>query len=182
MSELLNLPATVTLAVVVVVIVLAITTVFCVALLRALPPDVPRIIEPFSQLCTAIVNWMTVRHVYSKGMSRMRHPSRAQVLVEFLDIDLSRYVQANAVFGIKFETVNCPTHGEKTVVQDSRRCRGCPCEIAYLQFNTTPGRRRRYCSPACRQSAYRRRKKAKTAASLAESAANSNSDTKEPAA
>ncbi|WP_236740081.1 hypothetical protein, partial [Mycobacteroides abscessus] len=59
LSELLNLPATVTLAVVVVVIVLAITTVFCVALLRALPPDVPRIIEPFSQLCTAIVNWMT---------------------------------------------------------------------------------------------------------------------------
>jgi len=124
----------------------------------------------------------TVRHVYSKGMSRMRHPSRAQVLREFVDIDLSRYVQANAVFGIKFETVNCPTHGEKTVVQDSRRCRGCPCEIAYLQFNTTPGRRRRYCSPACRQSAYRRRKKAKTAASLAESAANSKSDKKEPAA
>lgn len=43
----------------VVVVVLAITVVFCVALLRALPPDVPRIIEPFSQLCTAIVGWVT---------------------------------------------------------------------------------------------------------------------------
>lgn len=80
----------------------------------------------------------TVRNVYSKAMSRMRHPSRSQVLREFVGIDLSRYVQANAVFGIKFQTVNCPTHGEKTVVEDSRRCRGCPCEIAYLQFNTTP--------------------------------------------
>lgn len=71
LSELLNLPATVTLAVVVVVIVLAITTVFCVALLRALPPDVPRIIEPFSQLCTAIVNWMTgMRFRGKRGQGR----------------------------------------------------------------------------------------------------------------
>ncbi|SHU27437.1 Uncharacterised protein [Mycobacteroides abscessus subsp. abscessus] len=59
MSESLNLPVTVTVAVVVVTVVLAIAAVFCVALLRALPPDVPRIIEPFSQLCTAIVGWVT---------------------------------------------------------------------------------------------------------------------------
>ncbi|SIE09483.1 RNA polymerase sigma factor SigB [Mycobacteroides abscessus subsp. abscessus] len=108
----------------------------------------------------------TVRRVYSTAMSRMRHPSRSQVLRDFLDIDLSRYVQADAVFGIKFETVNCPTHGQKAAVQDSRRCLACPCEIAYLRFNTTPGRRRRYCSPACRQSAYRRRKNTAVAASL----------------
>ncbi|WP_323753504.1 RNA polymerase subunit sigma, partial [Mycobacteroides abscessus] len=100
----------------------------------------------------------TVRHVYSKAMSRMRHPSRSQVLREFVDIDFSRYVQANAVFGIKFGAVNGPTPGDQTVVQDSRRRRGCPCEIAYLQYITRPGRRRRYCSPTCRQSAYRGRK------------------------
>ncbi|MDO3170173.1 hypothetical protein P5V90_24645 [Mycobacteroides abscessus subsp. abscessus] len=59
-----------TLAVVAMVIVLAIAAVFCVALLRALPPDVPRIIEPFSQLCTAIVSWMTgtrFREKHSQG-------------------------------------------------------------------------------------------------------------------
>ncbi|CPT23974.1 RNA polymerase sigma factor [Mycobacteroides abscessus subsp. abscessus] len=108
----------------------------------------------------------TVRHVYGKAMSRMRHPSRAQVLVEFLDIDLDRYIEADAVLSIKFETVNCPTHGQTTVVQDSRRCLECPCEIPYQRFKTTPGRRRRYCSPACRQSAYRRRKNTAEAASL----------------
>ncbi|WP_074338583.1 hypothetical protein [Mycobacteroides abscessus] len=71
MSESLNLPVTVTLAVVVVVIVLAIAAVFCVALLRALPPDVPRIIEPFSQICTAIVGWMTgVRFRGIRGQGR----------------------------------------------------------------------------------------------------------------
>lgn len=54
-----NFPVSLTVAGCVIVAVLAITVVFCTALIRALPSDVPRIVEPFAQLCAAIVKALT---------------------------------------------------------------------------------------------------------------------------
>lgn len=56
-----NFPIAMTVAACVVVVVLAIAVVFCTALIRALPADVPRIMEPFAQLCAAIVRALTRR-------------------------------------------------------------------------------------------------------------------------
>lgn len=62
-----NMPFTVTAAVCVIVAVLAITVVFCTALIRALPADVPRIMEPFGQLLAAIVKVLTHRKNDRRG-------------------------------------------------------------------------------------------------------------------
>ena len=56
-----DFPVTMTVAACVVIVVLAIAVVFCTALIRALPADVPRIMEPFAQLCAAVVKALTRR-------------------------------------------------------------------------------------------------------------------------
>jgi hypothetical protein len=50
-----------------VAIVIALAVVFSIALIRALPSDVPRIMEPVAQICAALTGWLTRREHLRKS-------------------------------------------------------------------------------------------------------------------
>lgn len=56
-----NMSFTTSAVVCLVVIVTALAVVFSIALIRALPSDVPRIMEPVAQVCAALTGWFTRR-------------------------------------------------------------------------------------------------------------------------
>ncbi|MCP2245171.1 Sigma-70, region 4 [Lentzea aerocolonigenes] len=100
------------------------------------------------------------RFIESKVMSKLRHPSRSMVLRDFLDgefVELPEPVRAELLGALNTEPgplVHCDRHGWSESGPDVSRCVGCPCALAAQQY----GRRRKYCSDACRQAAYRRRR------------------------
>ncbi|MER6611567.1 hypothetical protein ABT282_38410 [Streptomyces sp. NPDC000927] len=82
-----------------------------------------------------------------KSLSRLRHPSRAQRLREEIDGDFvarSRELRRWADAAVQAIVVTC-TCGRKFLPENI--------------FMTTGGRPKRYCSNACKQAAYRARKK-----------------------
>lgn len=123
-----------------------------------------------------------VRAEFSAAVSALRHPSRSQLLgahsgyaspanTGFAGIDhqVFRHILAGSVLGLDGVTavaVECDLHGWQQVISTAARCQGCPCELSrdhdFSSFGrelSGSGRPRRYCSDACRQRAYRRRKK-----------------------
>lgn len=107
-----------------------------------------------------LVSEETVRRVYGKAMSRLRHPSRSQFLRDYLDLDLERFVDGGAIFASSLTTVECPLHGLQAMSETAFRCAYCPCEIIDPGERTglgIRGRHRQYCTPLCRKRAARER-------------------------
>jgi DNA-binding CsgD family transcriptional regulator len=109
-----------------------------------------------------------VRQIASKAMNKLRDPSRSQVLEGYLDGEdgLAPDVASSLerLFRARLESqrdnlpplVKCGRHGwsDPMSVQGSRQtCKQCPCPVS----GAGSGRPRKYCSPACRQAAYRQR-------------------------
>lgn len=103
-----------------------------------------------------------IRKIQSKMMSKMRHEVRSGVLRDYLDggqfpvIDRIR-VHNLAARGL----VQCPRHGwvqRETERKTERVCPHCPCPL--VEPTDRGGRRRKYCSDACRQVAHRQRRAA----------------------
>ncbi len=109
------------------------------------------------------------RRILDKAVRKLRHPSRSYFLRDFTEdgslklssLDLSaRY----SVYSLDYRRytevrhlprVRCPQHGLGPVpVSTATTCKSCPCVI----FQEPTGRPRLYCSDACRQAAYRRRR------------------------
>lgn len=53
--------------------------------------------------------------------------------------------------------LTCPRHGLVEAGPSLQQCPECPCRLPHPHDDAHPGRPRRFCSSACRQSAYRRR-------------------------
>ncbi|MEU2043803.1 hypothetical protein [Nocardia niwae] len=114
------------------------------------------------------VSLLEVRGQFNAALSQLRHPSRAAGLrTHELDEDdftqIVRQLTKNAE-SEELPLVWCEHHGW-TDPQGRTQCPECNCElttsanddaISGVEF----GRPRRYCSNACRQRAYRRRRKA----------------------
>lgn len=97
-----------------------------------------------------------IAQIERKAMEKLKHASRSAVLDGYLDGDglaaVYRHLGSLADRGL----VRCPRHG--WVDKPSAPCLGCPCSVG--GWNQDLGRPRRYCSDACRQAAYRRRRAA----------------------
>lgn len=114
-----------------------------------------------------IPRWRARRRI-SAALSRMRHPSRRGAIRPYLDEDIHqmlKYLERAA----EHEAVDpnpltwCDHHGW-TEPLGLPRCGACPCELAPSASGLPEfGRPRRYCSDACRQRAYRRRRHGQTA-------------------
>lgn len=122
-----------------------------------------------------------VRSEFNWGISSMRHPSRSQMLAGHtglsgpmsadagpaIDQQVLRHILAGSALGLDGITVNwteCDLHGWQQVLSTAAKCHGCPCELprgpdAFGYALSESGRPRKYCCDACRQRAYRRRKK-----------------------
>lgn len=109
-----------------------------------------------------------IRQIEQKVMDKLRHPSRSQSLRDLLGEDLPHLPQhvrdralghpAQAALP-RADLLFCARHGWQQ--NDPRyrppTCGGCPCPVRTL-YSPYGGRPRRYCSPACRQGAYRQRR------------------------
>lgn len=99
-----------------------------------------------------------VRAAESRALSIMRHARSAERLAEYLADDtaerISPALRSTILGGDRFapELIHCERHGWSEAVGDVV-CPVCPC---YVRYGLT-GRRRRYCSDACRQAAHRQR-------------------------
>jgi Sigma-70, region 4 len=102
------------------------------------------------------------RQIESKTFSKLRHPSRSQVLRDYLDAERVRPVpQAirDEILGELSEwepLAWCDRHGWTVPEGASGTCERCPCLISKPDV----GRPRRYCSDACRKAASRARSRA----------------------
>jgi hypothetical protein len=103
------------------------------------------------------------RLLESATMSKLRHPSRLMHLCDFLEgfVGIPERVRARLLGTLDAEPrplVHCDRHGWSDPGPDPTeepvRCRGCPCALTPRR----EGRRREYCSDACRQAVYRRRR------------------------
>jgi DNA-binding CsgD family transcriptional regulator len=101
-----------------------------------------------------------IRLIESKVMGKLRHPSRSQVLRDYLDDDIAQlpdHVRAR-ILGqpvTPAPTAHCERHGWFRISHVRPTCGTCPCP---LPAHST-GRPSSYCSPACRQAAYRQRRR-----------------------
>ena len=100
------------------------------------------------------------RWIESKAISRLRHPARSQVLRDYLDEDIAQlpdHVRARILGqAAPAPMAHCERHGWFRTSPARPTCGSCPCPLP-AQWT---GRPASYCSPACRQAAYRRRKTA----------------------
>ena len=111
------------------------------------------------------------RRILDRSMRKLRHPSRSYFLRDFtedgslklssLDLSALQSVYGPDYFGRstttdrRMERVRCPQHGLGPMpLSTTTTCMSCPCVI----FQEPTGRPRLYCSDACRQAAYRRRR------------------------
>jgi hypothetical protein len=102
-----------------------------------------------------------IRKIRDKVADRLYHPSRSQVLRDYLDTNfmtipdhIRKRIMSDKPVQIGIVRTRCPRHGETFLPRrHERTCETCPCLISDL----VRGRRRRFCSAACRQAAYRRR-------------------------
>ncbi|MEU6965026.1 hypothetical protein [Streptomyces chrestomyceticus] len=88
------------------------------------------------------------QHLLNRALGRLRHPSRSQIIADEMDGDSvtrSGELRQWAASVTSSLLISCPS-----------------CKYQFLPENillVTGGRPQRYCSNACRQAAYRRRKK-----------------------
>ncbi|SHU27466.1 Uncharacterised protein [Mycobacteroides abscessus subsp. abscessus] len=98
--------------------------------------------------------------LHQTGLSRLIHPSRSQILRDYLDVDFAHYVAMGALLAQTEENTHCQRHGTKILVQGDLYCRGCSCEnlqpLVRRHLHLS-GRDRIYCSPECKQHGYRER-------------------------
>ncbi|MFC0436483.1 sigma factor-like helix-turn-helix DNA-binding protein [Kutzneria buriramensis] len=115
-----------------------------------------------------------VRQIESRAMSSLRHPTRAQVVRDYLDgpghVLVPDAVRAQLLGRPEphWTTGHCDRHGAwRAVITSLVTCAVCPCPLTPQGPVTTRstikefGRPRRYCSDACRQAAYRQRVQAR---------------------
>ncbi|NUT37283.1 MAG: hypothetical protein HOV79_29915 [Hamadaea sp.] len=104
-----------------------------------------------------------VRQIESKVMSKLRHPSRSDVLRDYLFLDDLRRLPdglRRRILGVTEDPlpmVRCDRHGWTEQVAGGRVCGNCPCRV----LGEPRGRPRRYCCDACRTSASRARLRAR---------------------
>lgn len=106
-----------------------------------------------------------VGRITTDVMSKLRQPNRLASLAAFLDEDIAalpEHVRARALGrppGAQPQPVRCDRHGwfvpHQAPQEVPRTCPSCPCPVLWGY-----GRPSTYCSNACRQAAYRRRKRA----------------------
>lgn len=106
--------------------------------------------------------------LFTGTISRLRHSSRAELLRAY-DLDEDDFTQvvrllSEAADGGDGTLMRCEFHGW-TESQGLPQCSECCCELpipsdAFHELAAKFGRPRRYCSNACRQRAYRLRRKA----------------------
>ena len=90
-----------------------------------------------------------------------------------LDAQILKHLLAGSAFGldgVTVEWVRCDLHGMQHVISTAAKCQGCPCELprwgnrlaetGQYGVDEGVGRPRKYCSDACRQRAYRQRRRA----------------------
>jgi len=99
------------------------------------------------------VSYERIRQLASKVMSKLRHPVRSKVLRDLLDDEFVIPDQVRAP-AKDYPLIFCDRHGWSESYPGMRQCGQCHCFVA----RDWTGRPRRYCSGACRQAAYRRRK------------------------
>ena len=110
----------------------------------------------------AAIHPMIVPYVRDYALGRLRDPAVSALLRDRLGEAASQRVPEpvrEAVMGTvdeQRERVFCDVHGWTTPLRaQDQACAGCPCRLAYFR---ELGRPRQYCSDACRQAAYRRRR------------------------
>jgi len=102
-----------------------------------------------------------LRELESKAMSKLRHPSRSQVLRDYLDAETVRPVSASVRDRFLGEAADrepltwCDLHGWTIPDGAPRTCERCTCRLSSAEV----GRPRKYCSDACRQAASRARRR-----------------------
>ena len=109
-----------------------------------------------------------IRQIEMKTMQKLRHPSRASVLRDYVDFDESGSLAAamrrarkeryGTAVHEQNKPVRCGRHGWFIPREGDTKCHACPCPL-YRYYGE--GRPRVYCSDACRQSAYRARQRAR---------------------
>ena len=118
-----------------------------------------------------------IRSLFNGAVSALRHPSRSQWFAQSglmggadelgIDEQVLRHILAGSALGldgIAVSWVECDLHGWQQDISTAAKCHGCPCELprdpdAFGPALSESGRPRKYCCDACRQRAYRRRKK-----------------------
>jgi hypothetical protein len=103
-----------------------------------------------------------VLRLEADAFRRMRHPSRSQVLVDYVDSDpvsLPDGVRARIMGQADAPAVGrCARHGYFELATGSTLCSVCPCPVTPARAAAPDlGRPRRHCSNACRQASYRQR-------------------------
>ncbi|ANZ37190.1 hypothetical protein BBK82_15075 [Lentzea guizhouensis] len=108
-----------------------------------------------------------IRQIEVKSMSKLRRPERSRALYDYLRDESFRvpeHVRRRVLDALGIQVaeprplVFCERHGWSEPGSEARTCLACPCFVAAAE----EGRPRRYCSDACRQAAYRRRKSDRT--------------------
>ena len=104
------------------------------------------------------------RQIERTVVSQLRHPSRSAVLQGFLDGEQGRvpkHIRERLLGYAEDEQTRafCDRHGWTLEEFRAQVCKHCPCFMPYL--GPPVGRPLLYCSDACRQAAYRRRKSAR---------------------
>ncbi|GAA1651941.1 hypothetical protein [Nocardia ninae] len=103
-----------------------------------------------------------VQRRMDKLMSRLRHPSRSQYFGDYLDDDFQGMWARNSTWSEPGEGRWCDRHERwgASLPASQLTCEVCPCELPVGLFGESLfGRPRVYCSDACKQFAYRLRKK-----------------------
>jgi DNA-binding CsgD family transcriptional regulator len=100
------------------------------------------------------VSYERIRQLKSKVMSKLRHPIRSKRLRDLLDDELVIPGQVRAP-AKGCPLIFCDRHGWSESYPGMHQCEQCHCFVV----RGWKGRPRRYCSGACRQAAYRRRKR-----------------------
>jgi DNA-binding CsgD family transcriptional regulator len=106
-----------------------------------------------------------VRQIESKAMRKLQHPSRAEVMRDYIDNEVPvpnhvrEQLRAQDKLGEPVELwplIRCDRHGWVESVKGSATCAQCPCPVGVPPDS---GRPRQYCDKACRQAAYRQRQR-----------------------
>ncbi|WP_196425315.1 sigma factor-like helix-turn-helix DNA-binding protein [Amycolatopsis camponoti] len=107
-----------------------------------------------------------VTRLEEEAFRLMRHPSRSQHLRDYVDSDVAVVpdtVRAGIMGKADAPTLGrCARHGYFELATGSALCSICPCPITAARSAASHlGRPRDYCSNACRQASYRRRRQAR---------------------
>lgn len=111
-----------------------------------------------------------VHAAYRRGVSMLRHPSRAGILTRYAgyeDHNPFEYSNYTVIFDVLSRLehaasrdeplLRCARHGWFAPIAGQPPCPECDCPLPLMYSETKGGRPRLYCSNACRQHAYRSR-------------------------